>query len=208
MLQTANMSGDKTAFTGAWSLAVCAQQVPCKAQRINESSPHLVYFATFVNGGQTKLACNCRQPPRLKERLQRTRVAPTPGAALGNTQRVNMQSLRQAARLALRTAQGSRGMATKTAEETWTNYFPKPKAESPEQTAKHVRKEMIGFLLLGPIGAGLMIYDFIVGLEEHSDEVIPPYPWCAAAAVHAPAPLHAVFLFVSTSNGVSHAWHA
>lgn len=119
-----------------------------------------------------------------------------------------MQSLRQAARLALRTAQGSRGMATKTAEETWTNYFPKPKAESPEQTAKHVRKEMIGFLLLGPIGAGLMIYDFIVGLEEHSDEIIPPYPWCAAAAVHAPARLHAVFLVVSASNGVSHAWHA
>ncbi len=70
-----------------------------------------------------------------------------------------------------------RGMATKTAEETWSNYFPKAKPETEAETAKHVRKEMIGFLLLGPVGAGLMIYDFIVGLESHSDDLIPPYPW-------------------------------
>lgn len=88
-----------------------------------------------------------------------------------------MQSLRHAARLAMQNVQGTRSMTTKTAEEYWANYFPKVKTETAEKTSANVRKEMIGFILLGPAGAGLMIYDFMYGLEEHSDAVIPPYPW-------------------------------
>jgi cytochrome c oxidase subunit 6a len=79
--------------------------------------------------------------------------------------------------MALRSTHGTRGMTTKTAEDYWAGYFPKNKVESAEVVSKHVRKEMIGFLLLGPIGGALMIYDFIYGLESHSDAVIPPYPW-------------------------------
>lgn len=29
----------------------------------------------------------------------------------------------------------------------------------------------------GPVGAAFMFYDFVVGLEEESHHVIPPYPW-------------------------------
>ena len=78
--------------------------------------------------------------------------------------------------------------------------FPKPHVGTEKEVSQGVRKvcnvpcietksrnqhhllrwqEMIGFLLLGPIGGGLMIYDFIYGLESHSDNLIPPYPWCA-----------------------------
>mmetsp|Transcript_51475 Transcript_51475/g.112053 ORF Transcript_51475/g.112053 Transcript_51475/m.112053 type:complete len:131 (-) Transcript_51475:228-620(-) len=89
-----------------------------------------------------------------------------------------MQALRRAATSMVRNATGtSRSMATKSAEETWAGYFPKNPVQSAEATARNVRKEMIGFILLGPVGAGLMIYDFMYGLESHSDELIPPYPW-------------------------------
>jgi hypothetical protein len=86
-----------------------------------------------------------------------------------------MQAIcRQAARFL---AKQTRGMTTKTAEEYWAPVFPKPHVATAQETASGVKKEMIGFLLLGPIGGGLMIYDFIYGLEEHSDNLIPPYPW-------------------------------
>ncbi|GAX80913.1 hypothetical protein CEUSTIGMA_g8348.t1 [Chlamydomonas eustigma] len=88
-----------------------------------------------------------------------------------------MQCIRQAARLLAKNANSARNMTTKTAEEYWAPVFPKLPKPSPEQTSHSVRKEMIGFLLLGPIGGGLMVYDFIYGLEEHSDDLIPPYPW-------------------------------
>lgn len=91
---------------------------------------------------------------------------------------LDVAMFRQAARLLATSVKGgSRGMATKSAEEMWAPIFPKAPTPTSEQTARNVRKEMVGFLLLGPIGGGLMIYDFIYGLEEHSDNVIPPYPW-------------------------------
>jgi len=34
---------------------------------------------------------------------------------------------------------------------------------------------MIGFLILGPASAGLMIYDLIFGLEHHEYHEIPPW---------------------------------
>jgi len=42
------------------------------------------------------------------------------------------------------------------------------------QAQKNLRKEMIGFLILGPASAGLMIYDLIFGLEHHEFHEIPP----------------------------------
>mmetsp|Transcript_4872 Transcript_4872/g.10462 ORF Transcript_4872/g.10462 Transcript_4872/m.10462 type:complete len:128 (+) Transcript_4872:163-546(+) len=88
-----------------------------------------------------------------------------------------MQALRNSARVLMRAAQGTRGMATKTAEEYWAPYFPKNKPVTAAENQKALRKEMFGFLLLGPAGAGLMLYDFVVGLEEEHEVVIPPYPW-------------------------------
>lgn len=90
-----------------------------------------------------------------------------------------MQAFQNAARLLANNLKGTRSMTTKNAEDFWAGYFPKTKPESVELNTRNVRKEMIGFLLLGPIGGALMIYDFIYGLESHSDNVIPPYPWCA-----------------------------
>jgi len=45
---------------------------------------------------------------------------------------------------------------------------------SDAQAQKNLRKEMIGFLILGPASAGLMIYDLIFGLENHEFHEIPP----------------------------------
>eukprot|EP00798_Chlamydomonas_sp_ICE-L_P023971 gene23971-9544_t len=87
-----------------------------------------------------------------------------------------MQALRQAIRAVVQPA-GTRGVATRSAEDTWAKHFPLGKQESAEANKKAVRKEMFGFLLLGPLGAGFMLYDFVIGLEEESHHVIPPYPW-------------------------------
>ena len=88
-----------------------------------------------------------------------------------------MQALKQTVRILGRAAQQTRGMASKSAEEHWAHCFPVAKSQTLVENQKAVRKEMIGFLLLGPLGAGFMIYDFVVGLEEEHDVVIPPYPW-------------------------------
>lgn len=40
-----------------------------------------------------------------------------------------------------------------------------------------MRKEVIGFMILGPASAALMVYDLIWGLEEHHEVTVPPYPW-------------------------------
>ena len=85
-----------------------------------------------------------------------------------------MQAFRNAARLLTKQ---TRNMTTKSAEEYWSPIFPKPHAATAAETKNGVRKEMIGFLLLGPIGGALMVYDFVYGLETHSDKLIPPYPW-------------------------------
>jgi hypothetical protein len=54
--------------------------------------------------------------------------------------------------------------------------FPCNVAEPTKQeVSKKVRKEMIGFILLGPISAGLMVYDLIFGLEHHEPHPIPPW---------------------------------
>ena len=74
-------------------------------------------------------------------------------------------------------ARQTRSMTTKTAEDYWAPVFPKPHVGTEKEVQGAVRKELIGFFLLGPIGGGLMIYDFIYGLESHSDNIIPPYPW-------------------------------
>ena len=60
------------------------------------------------------------------------------------------------------------------AESNWARFFPKPPEPSPHEAQKSVRKEMIGFLLLGPASASLMIYDLIFGLEHHEYHTIPP----------------------------------
>lgn len=82
-----------------------------------------------------------------------------------------------AARLGQRLAAGVRGMAHETAEARWAPYFPQPKAPSPEAAKKALNRELLGFYLLGPLGAGFMFYDYIIGLEEEHDVTIPPYPW-------------------------------
>mmetsp|Transcript_4975 Transcript_4975/g.12214 ORF Transcript_4975/g.12214 Transcript_4975/m.12214 type:complete len:127 (-) Transcript_4975:344-724(-) len=89
-----------------------------------------------------------------------------------------MQALRKVVSNAV--PMGTRAMAggpSVSAEARWAQYFPKAKAETPTETAKNVRKEMIGFLLLGPASAALMVYDLIFGLENHEPHPIPPYPW-------------------------------
>lgn len=112
---------------------------------------------------------------------------------------LSSQIFRMALRFAaskLYSACGPQRRFFQTAEETWAKHVPKNHIETPAETKKNVQKEasalslisflisdgaifmqMIGFLLLGPIGGGLMIYDFIWGLESHSDNLIPPYPW-------------------------------
>ncbi|MEW5317865.1 MAG: hypothetical protein WDW38_009129 [Sanguina aurantia] len=78
------------------------------------------------------------------------------------------------------------------AEARWANYFPHTPEVSAEKAKKSLTKEMIGFMLLGPLGIGFMIYDFVIGLEEEHDRnqaglgllcssqrrwSSPPYPW-------------------------------
>eukprot|EP00798_Chlamydomonas_sp_ICE-L_P020413 gene20413-27195_t len=87
-----------------------------------------------------------------------------------------MQALRQAVRAYIQPA-GTRGVSSRTAEDTWAKHFPVGKQESAGANKKAVRKELLGFFLLGPLGAGFMLYDFIIGLEEENHHVIPPYPW-------------------------------
>ncbi|PNH05938.1 hypothetical protein TSOC_007748 [Tetrabaena socialis] len=87
-----------------------------------------------------------------------------------------MQALRRSVSKLL---PGVRRMGTDsslTADKIWAPHFPKPEVTT-EQVKKNVKKELIGFALLGPIGAGFMIYDFVIGLEEEHHMVIPPYPW-------------------------------
>ncbi|GLC46952.1 hypothetical protein PLESTB_001543700 [Pleodorina starrii] len=87
-----------------------------------------------------------------------------------------MQALRRSANAVI---PGLRRMATDAsmnADKFWAPYFPKPQITA-EQVKKNVSKEMVGFMLLGPIGAGFMLYDFIIGLEEEHHVTIPPYPW-------------------------------
>ncbi len=60
------------------------------------------------------------------------------------------------------------------AEARWARYFPKPPEPTQQEVQKNVRKEVIGFLILGPASAALMVYDLIWGLEHHEDHVIPP----------------------------------
>lgn len=76
-----------------------------------------------------------------------------------------MQALRKVVQNAV--PQGTRSMAggsSVTPEARWGVYFPKATLETTPETAKAVRKEMIGFLLLGPASAALMVYDLIFGL--------------------------------------------
>ncbi|GIL66607.1 hypothetical protein Vafri_20097 [Volvox africanus] len=89
-----------------------------------------------------------------------------------------MQALRRSATAVL---PGLRRMGTATdasinADKYWAPFFPKPQ-QTAEQVKKNVSKEMVGFLLLGPVGAAFMFYDFFVGLEEEHHVTIPPYPW-------------------------------
>ena len=81
-----------------------------------------------------------------------------------------MQSLRRVAVQQL--AAFRRGMATAaepSAEAQWAAYFTKPKPVSAETSKKNMRKEMAGFLLLGPASAAFMMYDIFVGLEEEHE---------------------------------------
>uniref|UniRef100_A0A7S0YDU0 Uncharacterized protein n=1 Tax=Polytomella parva TaxID=51329 RepID=A0A7S0YDU0_9CHLO len=87
-----------------------------------------------------------------------------------------MQALRAARSFAQAGVRRAHTVAGKNADEIWGKYFPKPQV-SAETTKKNLNKELVGFALLGPAGAGFMLYDFVVGLEEEHECVIPPYPW-------------------------------
>jgi len=64
-----------------------------------------------------------------------------------------------------------------TTAHVWGPYFAKPATLTKQQEQKGLRKEVIGFLILGPASAALMIYDLIFGLEHHEPHPIAPYPW-------------------------------
>lgn len=66
------------------------------------------------------------------------------------------------------------GTPSVTAETRWARYFPKAPEQTPAEVNKNVRKEVIGFLILGPASAALMVYDLIWGLEHHEPHPIPP----------------------------------
>ena len=85
-----------------------------------------------------------------------------------------MQALRTAsARLLPGVRRMGSAAADTNADAMWAKFFPKP-AQTPEAVKKSVNKELLGFMLLGPVGAAFMFYDFVVGLEEEHDVVIPP----------------------------------
>jgi hypothetical protein len=113
-------------------------------------------------------------------------------------------ALRQFGRVALGLApMGTRAMAgapSISPAARWSQYFPKAPGNAvlrcnccchlsiinkalltctaaeptPQQLQKNIRKEVIGFVLLGPISAALMVYDLIWGLEHHEPHPIPP----------------------------------
>ncbi|KAF5828149.1 hypothetical protein DUNSADRAFT_18122 [Dunaliella salina] len=88
-----------------------------------------------------------------------------------------MQGLRRVAQQVLPAGVRRMGGGGVSSEQRWAPYFPKAPEPTPQQAQKNLRKEMIGFLILGPASAGLMIYDLIFGLEHHEYHEIPPYPW-------------------------------
>ncbi|GFR42964.1 hypothetical protein Agub_g3962 [Astrephomene gubernaculifera] len=87
-----------------------------------------------------------------------------------------MQALRRSASAVLTGVRRMGTDASMTQDKLWARHFPKP-AETPEQIKKNISKEMVGFMLLGPVGVAFMLYDFVVGLEEEHHVTIPPYPW-------------------------------
>ena len=60
----------------------------------------------------------------------------------------------------------------------WAPYFPKAAGPQGKEADKAMRKDLFGFLLLGPASAAFMLYDLIgPGLEHHDGPPMPPYPW-------------------------------
>jgi hypothetical protein len=66
------------------------------------------------------------------------------------------------------------GAPSVTPEARWARYFPEAPDPTPAELQKSVRKEIIGFLILGPASAALMVYDLVFGLEHHEFHAIPP----------------------------------
>ncbi|PNW75701.1 hypothetical protein CHLRE_12g537450v5 [Chlamydomonas reinhardtii] len=87
-----------------------------------------------------------------------------------------MQALRRAVSTAMPGFRRASTTAGETIDKYWAPYFPKP-AVTADEAKKSVNKEMVGFMLLGPVGVAFMLYDFAVGLEEEHHVTIPPYPW-------------------------------
>ncbi|KAL6747986.1 hypothetical protein V8C86DRAFT_1211766 [Haematococcus lacustris] len=89
-----------------------------------------------------------------------------------------MQALRKTAQVALQGVRRMGGGAPSiTPEARWQAYFPKAPEGTPQENQKALRKEVIGFMILGPVSAAFMVYDLIFGLEHHEPHPIPPYPW-------------------------------
>lgn len=74
-----------------------------------------------------------------------------------------MQALRKVVQAAVPGTRSMAGAGAQTCEARWAKYFPQPPV-SQAQAQKSVRKEMIGFLLLGPASALAMVYDLVFGL--------------------------------------------
>ncbi|KAG2485100.1 hypothetical protein HYH03_016196 [Edaphochlamys debaryana] len=87
-----------------------------------------------------------------------------------------MQALRRATAQALPGLRRMASAAETTQDKIWAPYMPvaQPTAEAAK---KAVNKEMVGFMLLGPVGVAFMLYDYVIGLEEEHHVTIPPYPW-------------------------------
>lgn len=88
-----------------------------------------------------------------------------------------MQGLKKIVHAAMPGTRSMGGTPSVSPELRWQRFFPTPPEPSPQAQAKSVRKEMLGFLILGPASAALMVYDLIFGLEHHEPHPIPPYPW-------------------------------
>ncbi|KAJ9528980.1 hypothetical protein QJQ45_000544 [Haematococcus lacustris] len=86
-----------------------------------------------------------------------------------------MQALRKTAQVALQGVRRMGGGAPSiTPEARWQAYFPKAPEGTPQENQKALRKEVIGFMILGPVSAAFMVYDLIFGLEHHEPHPIPP----------------------------------